>query len=61
MIAEVIRSQFIKPMHVPKLLTQVPTVCIENVFVWNNTTVLADEVLAHRIGLVPLNIDPKSN
>ena len=35
-----------------------PTICIENVYVWNNTTVLADEVLAHRIGLVPLNIDP---
>src|ERR1700733_14242391 len=37
---------------------QVPTVCIENVYVWNNTSVTHDEILAHRLGLVPLNIDP---
>lgn len=35
-----------------------PTICIEHIFVWNNTTVLDDEVLTHRIGLVPLNVDP---
>jgi DNA-directed RNA polymerase I and III subunit RPAC1 len=28
------------------------------VYVWNNTSVIVDEVLAHRIGLVPLNVDP---
>lgn len=37
---------------------QVPTVCIERVYVWCNTSVIADEVLAHRLGLVPLNVDP---
>lgn len=37
---------------------KVPTVCIEHVYVWNNTTIIVDEVLAHRIGLVPLNVDP---
>ena len=35
-----------------------PTVAIEHVYVWNNTSVIHDEVLAHRIGLVPLNADP---
>jgi DNA-directed RNA polymerases I and III subunit RPAC1 len=39
---------------------QVPTICVENVYVWNNTTMIADEVLAHRIGLVPLNVDPST-
>jgi len=38
---------------------QVPTVAIENVYVWNNTSVIQDEVLAHRLGLVPLNVDPR--
>ena len=37
---------------------QVPTVCIERVYVWCNTTVIADEVFAHRLGLVPLDVDP---
>jgi DNA-directed RNA polymerases I and III subunit RPAC1 len=36
----------------------VPTVAIEYVYVWNNTSVIVDEVLAHRLGLIPLNIDP---
>ncbi|GJJ13030.1 hypothetical protein Clacol_007279 [Clathrus columnatus] len=36
----------------------VPTVAIENVYVWNNTSVVVDEVLSHRLGLVPLNVDP---
>ncbi|KAG6916072.1 hypothetical protein DXG01_008546 [Tephrocybe rancida] len=40
------------------LMAEVPTVAIEHVYVWDNTSVIQDEVLAHRIGLVPLNIDP---
>ncbi|KAF5328835.1 hypothetical protein D9619_011685 [Psilocybe cf. subviscida] len=40
------------------MIAEVPTVCIENVFVWNNTSVIVDEILSHRLGLVPLNIDP---
>lgn len=40
------------------LLAEVPTVCIERVYVHNNTSIIVDEVLAHRLGLVPLNVDP---
>ncbi|KAI3604993.1 dna-directed rna polymerases i and iii subunit rpac1 [Moniliophthora roreri] len=40
------------------LLAEVPTVAIERVYVWDNTSVIQDEVLAHRLGLIPLNIDP---
>lgn len=39
---------------------QVPTVAIEDVYVWNNTSIMQDEVLAHRVGLVPLKIDPRT-
>ncbi|KAK7006745.1 RPOLD domain-containing protein [Favolaschia claudopus] len=42
------------------IIAEVPTICIENVYVYNNTTVIADEILAHRLGLIPLNIDPKA-
>lgn len=42
------------------LLSEVPTVAIEHVFVVNNTSVIQDEVLAHRLGLVPLGVDPHS-
>lgn len=39
-------------------LRKVPTLAIEHVYVWNNTSVIHDEILAHRLGLVPLNVDP---
>ena len=37
---------------------QVPAVAIEYVYVWNNTSVMVDEVFSHRLGLIPLNVDP---
>ncbi|KAG2359416.1 hypothetical protein BDR07DRAFT_1472841 [Suillus spraguei] len=40
------------------LIAEVPTICVERVYVWDNTSVVVDEVLAQRIGLVPLNVDP---
>ncbi|MCJ1482394.1 DNA-directed RNA polymerases I and III subunit RPAC1 [Schaereria dolodes] len=36
------------------LLAEIPTLAIEHVFVKNNTCIVQDEVLAHRLGLVPL-------
>ncbi|CDF35709.1 unnamed protein product [Chondrus crispus] len=41
------------------LLSEVPTLAIENVFVHRNTSIMHDEQLAHRLGLVPLKIDPR--
>ncbi|KAN0111584.1 DNA-directed RNA polymerase, insert domain containing protein [Russula decolorans] len=40
------------------LIAEVPTVAIEYVYVWNNTSVMVDEVFAHRLGMIPLNVDP---
>jgi DNA-directed RNA polymerase I and III subunit RPAC1 len=36
------------------LLAEIPTLAIESVWVRNNTSVIHDEVLAQRLGLVPL-------
>jgi len=41
------------------LLAEVPTVAIETVYYTKNSSIVQDEVLAHRLGLVPLNIDPR--
>lgn len=36
------------------LLSEIPTLAIETVFIHNNTSIIQDEVLAARLGLVPL-------
>lgn len=41
------------------LLSEVPTIAIEKVIVSNNTSIIQDEVLAHRLGLVPIKVDPR--
>jgi len=38
---------------------QVPTMAIEKVFIYNNTSIVQDEVLAHRLGLIPIKADPR--
>lgn len=35
------------------MLAEIPTLAVENVFIENNTSVIQDEVLAHRLGLIP--------
>ncbi|GAB0491029.1 hypothetical protein MMPV_002272 [Pyropia vietnamensis] len=39
------------------LLAEVPSVAIERVLIRNNTSIVHDEMLAHRLGLVPLRVD----
>lgn len=41
------------------MLSEVTTVAIETVWFADNTSIIQDEVLAHRIGLIPLKVDPK--
>ena len=39
------------------LISEIPTMAIENVIVHQNTSIIPDEVLAHRLGLIPIFAD----
>ena len=41
------------------MIAEIPTIAIEKVEMWQNTSVIPDENLAHRLGLVPLAVDPR--
>ncbi|XP_063774858.1 DNA-directed RNA polymerases I and III subunit RPAC1 [Pseudophryne corroboree] len=41
------------------LLAEVPTMAIEKVYVYKNTSIVQDEILAHRLGLIPIRADPR--
>ena len=41
------------------MIAEIPTMALETVFMWNNSGLIHDEVLSHRLGLVPLNVDPR--
>ena len=40
------------------LLAEVPSLAIEKVVIFQNTSIVQDEVLAHRLGLIPIRADP---
>ena len=40
------------------LLAEVPSMAIEKVIIFQNTSIIQDEVLAHRLGLIPIKADP---
>ncbi|CAB3398118.1 unnamed protein product [Caenorhabditis bovis] len=41
------------------LIAEVPTMALEKIYLYQNTSVIQDEVLCHRLGLLPLNVDPR--
>jgi DNA-directed RNA polymerase I and III subunit RPAC1 len=41
------------------MISEVPTMAIEKVFVMYNDGVMVDEILSHRLGLIPIKADPR--
>jgi len=41
------------------LISEVPTVAIEKVEIYNNTSLFQDDFLSHRLGLIPIKVDPR--
>jgi len=41
------------------MIAELPTVAIEHVYIWINTSLVQDEVLAQRLGLIPILCDPE--
>ena len=41
------------------MIAEIPTMAIEKVTMWQNTGIIPDENLAHRMGLIPINIDAR--
>ncbi|KAK7520301.1 RNA polymerase Rpb3/RpoA insert domain-containing protein [Phyllosticta citriasiana] len=42
------------------MISEIPTIAIEDVYVMRNTSIIQDEVLAHRMGLIPLKGNPEA-
>ena len=42
------------------IISGIPVLAIENVNFYNNSSIMSDEVLAHRMGLIPLKTDSAS-
>lgn len=41
------------------MISEVPSMAIEKVYIYYNTSIIQDEILAHRLGLIPLRADPR--
>jgi len=42
------------------MIAEIPSIAIEKVNMWQNTSIIPDENLAHRMGLVPIMVDPET-
>lgn len=41
------------------LISEIPTLAVEKVLIYKNSGVMPDETLAHRLGLIPIVVDPE--
>lgn len=41
------------------MIAEIPTMAIEKVGIWQNTSIIPDENLAHRVGLIPIGVDAR--
>jgi len=41
------------------MIAEIPTIAIEKVTMWQNTSIIPDENLAHRMGLIPIKADAR--
>lgn len=39
------------------MISEIPTMAIDTVYIHNNTSLMQDEVLCHRLGLIPIRAD----
>jgi DNA-directed RNA polymerase I and III subunit RPAC1 len=40
------------------IIAEIPTMAFHKVFLYQNTSVIPDELLVHRLGLLPIQADP---
>jgi DNA-directed RNA polymerase I and III subunit RPAC1 len=41
------------------LISEVPTIAVDKVHIYNNTSIFQDDFLSHRLGLIPIKADPR--
>jgi DNA-directed RNA polymerase subunit D len=59
LVVEGVNPYFVNALR-RTLLSEVPKLAIDKVTFYDNTSALFDEILAHRIGLVPIPTDPST-
>ncbi|NHI91706.1 MAG: DNA-directed RNA polymerase subunit D [Candidatus Lokiarchaeota archaeon] len=59
LIIEDVSNSFVNSLR-RVLISEIPTIAIEEVWIVENNTVLYDKILAHRLGLIPLKTDLES-